>query len=105
MQFFPAALQNLADQFARLPGVGSHFEANRGGLFSRQACRLYLEPFTLSETGKFLKHRNISWSRCSIADCHSFNQGLSGWNVSNVIEMDNMFYNCPIKEEYKPKFK
>lgn len=23
MQFFPAALQNLADQFARLPGVGS----------------------------------------------------------------------------------
>ena len=23
MQFFPAALQNLADQFARLPGIGS----------------------------------------------------------------------------------
>ena len=22
MQFFPAALQNLADQFARLPGIG-----------------------------------------------------------------------------------
>ena len=23
MQFFPAALQNLTDQFARLPGIGS----------------------------------------------------------------------------------
>ena len=22
MQYFPAALQNLADQFARLPGIG-----------------------------------------------------------------------------------
>ena len=23
MQFFPASLQNLSDQFARLPGIGS----------------------------------------------------------------------------------
>ena len=30
---------------------------------------------------------------------------LSKWDVSNVIEMDNMFDDCPIKEEFKPKFK
>ena len=37
--------------------------------------------------------------------CKSFNQDLSDWNVSNVIEMSDMFHKCPIKEEYKPKFK
>ena len=37
--------------------------------------------------------------------CKSFNQDLSCWNVSNVIYKDSIFDNCPIKEEYKPKFK
>ena len=37
--------------------------------------------------------------------CKSFNQDLSDWNVSNVTNKDNIFYNCPIKDEYKPKFK
>ena len=37
--------------------------------------------------------------------CSSFNQDISSWNVSNVTNMDFMFHNCPIKEEYKPKFK
>ena len=36
--------------------------------------------------------------------CSSFNQDISNWDVSNVIN-GLMFYNCPIKEEYKPKFK
>ena len=30
---------------------------------------------------------------------------LSNWDASNVTNMDFMFRNCPIKEEYKPKFK
>ena len=37
--------------------------------------------------------------------CKKFNQDLSSWDVSNVIYKDSIFYNCPIKEEYKPKFK
>ena len=61
--------------------------------------------------------------------CYSFNQDISGWDVSNVTNMDRMFEycksfnqdlskwnlfrvsgmlmfdNCPIKYEYKPKFK
>ena len=37
--------------------------------------------------------------------CTSFNQDLSCWNVSNVIYKDSIFHNCPIKNEYKPKFK
>ena len=40
--------------------------------------------------------------------CESFNQDISNWNVSNVmnwIYRMNMFDGCPIKDEYKPKFK
>ena len=36
-----------------------------------------------------------------------FNQDISKWDVSNVqdvYDMNAMFENCPIKEEYKPKF-
>ena len=37
--------------------------------------------------------------------CESFNQDISSWDVSNVTNMHDMFTGCPIKEEYKPKFK
>ena len=37
--------------------------------------------------------------------CESFNQDLSNWNVYNVKNNDDIFYGCPIKDEYKPKFK
>ena len=39
--------------------------------------------------------------------CNTFNQDISGWNVSNVRYgyTYNIFSYCPIKEEYKPKFK
>ena len=34
-----------------------------------------------------------------------FNGDISKWNVSKVKQVDSIFRNCPIKEEYKPKFK
>ena len=37
--------------------------------------------------------------------CESFNQDISGWNVYKVKFNSGIFDNCPIKEEYKPKFK
>ena len=37
--------------------------------------------------------------------CKKFNQDISGWNVSNVTNTAFTFDGCPIKEEYKPKFK
>ena len=42
---------------------------------------------------------------CMFKLCKKFNQDLSSWNVSNVIYKDDIFNNCPIKDEYKPKFK
>ena len=37
--------------------------------------------------------------------CESFNQDLSNWNVSKVKRRAYIFEKCPIKDEYKPKFK
>ena len=37
--------------------------------------------------------------------CKKFNQDISNWNVSKVRYKIDMFDNCPIKNEYKPKFK
>ena len=34
-----------------------------------------------------------------------FNQDISNWDISNVRAIMYMFDDCPIKDEYKPKFK
>ena len=45
---------------------------------------------------------------CSMfVNCNSFNQNLSSWDISKVKathQYVNMFYDCPIREEFKPKF-
>ena len=64
-------------------------------------------------TGCVNFNQNISsWDVSKVKDmcamfkfCKSFNQDLSKWNVSNVRYHEFTFYNCLIKEEYKPKFK
>ena len=37
--------------------------------------------------------------------CRNFNQDLSQWKVNKVVNHISMFDDCPIKEEFKPKFK
>ena len=32
-----------------------------------------------------------------------FNQDISNWKINKDCDIDYVFYNCPIKEEYKPK--
>ena len=49
---------------------------NRGGLFSRQTCRLYLEPFRLHDTELYLQSRNIQWSRYDIVQCYMIMGGI-----------------------------
>lgn len=36
-----------------------NFADNKGGLFNRQTCRLFLQPFNLAETEDFLQSRGI----------------------------------------------
>lgn len=53
-----------------------HITENKGGLFNRQSCRIYLEPFTLHETELFLNSVNIIWSRYEIAECYMIMGGI-----------------------------
>ena len=48
---------------------------------------------------------NVTNMQFMFCECESFNQDLSSWDVSNVIIQYGIFYHCPIKNEYKPKFK
>ena len=49
---------------------------NKGGLFNRQTCKIFLKPFTLRETELFLNAQNISWSRYEIAECYMIMGGI-----------------------------
>ena len=53
-----------------------NFAENVGGLFSRQTCRLYLEPFKLYEVEQYLESREIFWSRYDIAECYMIMGGI-----------------------------
>ena len=53
-----------------------HIDQNRGGLFNRQTCRLYLEPFSLYETEQYLRSRGFNWTRASIAECYMILGGI-----------------------------
>ena len=50
---------------------------------------------------------SVTDTRNMFCDCKSFNQDLSNWDISNLNHLSyilSMFDNCPIKDEYKPKF-
>lgn len=54
----------------------TNLDENKGGLFNRQTCRMYLEPFTLAETEQFLVSKNINWSRYEIAETYMIMGGI-----------------------------
>jgi len=33
-----------------------------------------------------------------------FDKNISNWNVNKVISIEDMFYNCSIKQKHKPRF-
>ena len=47
---------------------------------------------------------NVTDMNGMFVGCEKFNQDLSKWDVSKVTDMIRMFSDCPIKDEYKPKF-
>ena len=49
---------------------------NQGGLHARITCQIYLRPFTLFETEKYLKSRGCQWDRFQIAQCYMFFGGI-----------------------------
>ena len=71
---------------------------NKGGLYNRQTCRLYLEPFTLNETEQYLKENGFEWSRYQIAENYMIMGGIPYYlslldnELSFAANIDNMFF-------------
>lgn len=53
-----------------------NIEHNKGGLFNRQTCKLFIEPFTLHETEEYLISKGIQWSRYDITECYMIMGGI-----------------------------
>ena len=51
-------------------------EKNKGGLYNRTTCKLHLQPLDLHDTEKYLKSRNIEWSRYDITLCYMIMGGI-----------------------------
>ncbi len=86
-----------------------NFEHNKGGLFNRQNCRIYLEPFNLYETEKFLiEKKQINWSRYDICECYMALGGIPYYlnllskNMSPGENIDNIFFKkrCVLWDEF-----
>ena len=89
-----------------------HFDRNKGGLFNRQTCRMYLKPFSLLETEQYLLSRDIRWSRYQIAECYMIMGGipyylklLSG-KQSYTENIDRIFFadHGPLWDEFEHLF-
>ena len=71
---------------------------NKGGLFNRQTCRLFLQPFNLYETEGYLRSRNIDWSRRDITECYMIMGGIPYYlslldpQLSFNANIDNLFF-------------
>ena len=63
--------------------------------------------FSNSEFNGDISQWNVSnaTDMCEMFQGSGFNGDISQWDVSNVTKMNGMFTKCPIKAEYKPKFK
>ena len=56
--------------------ISDKIDKNKGGLFNRRSCRLYLEPFNLYETEQYLQSRKIYWSRYDMTACYMIMGGI-----------------------------
>lgn len=72
--------------------------SNKGGLFNRAARRIYLMPFTLQETERYLVSRGIHWSRYDIVECYMTMGGIPYYlklldnELSYLANIDAVFF-------------
>lgn len=72
--------------------------SDKGGLFNRAARRLYLMPFTLQETERYLQSRGIRWSRYDIVECYMTMGGIPYYlklldnELSYLANIDTIFF-------------
>ncbi len=74
------------------------FTDNPGGLFNRHSLRIYLRPFSLSETEEYLHSRQIFWGRYDVAECYMALGGIPYYlsllngSLSYSLNIDNLFF-------------
>lgn len=72
--------------------------SDKGGLFNRAARRIYLMPFTLQETERYLVSRGIRWSRYDIVECYMTMGGIPYYlklldnELSYLANIDAVFF-------------
>lgn len=75
-----------------------NIDENRGGLYNRLTCRIYLTPFSLEETEEYLVSRGITWSRYDIVQCYMIMGGIPYYlslllpSLSADQNIDNIFF-------------
>lgn len=82
--------------------------SDKGGLFNRAARRLYLMPFTLQETERYLVSRGIHWNRYDIVECYMTMGGIPYYlklldnELSYLTNIDTIFFkrNGPLWDEF-----
>ncbi len=76
-----------------------NIDKNKGGLFNRRTCRIYLNPLDLYYTEKYLNSRDIYWSRYDIAVCYMIMGGVPFYlrlldrELSLNENIDRIFFN------------
>ena len=87
--------------------------SDKGGLYNRVTRSIYLAPFTLYETEKYLLSKGISWNRYQIAECYMILGGTPLYlqmlerDKSLTQNVDNLFFiqNAPLALEYNFLFR
>ena len=99
-------VKNMNDMFIKceeLESIGDISDWNVSNVTDMsnmfQDCKKFNQDISMWDVSNVIDMSNMFYG------CASFNQDLSGWNVSNVRFNTFIFVDCPIKEEYKPKFK
>lgn len=85
-----------------------NIEHNKGGLFNRHTCKLFLNPFTLCETEEYLREKGIKWSRYDIAKCYMIMGGIPYYlslldkEMSYLQNIDYLFFrkNAELRDEF-----
>ncbi len=86
-----------------------NIDKNKGGLFNRYTCRIYLEPFTLQETKQYLDSKGFMWSYYEIVECYMILGGIPFYlnllkkKLSLSLNIDALFFekNAILADEFK----
>ena len=85
-----------------------NIDKNKGGLFNRYTCKIYLQPFNLAQTKEYLESRGFMWSLYEISECYMILGGIPFYlsllkkKLSLALNIDNLFFvdNAMLAKEF-----